>query len=280
MPSPNADKTLSPEGLKFIKFAEEDGGKPKLRAYDDGTGTATIGWGLTRGVTFGMEITAKQAEQMLAAELAGHIAEVHRLITRPISQGLFDALVSFFFNNGAGKCPTLLKAVNTGTDDQIRKAFMLYTKAYDAKAKKTVTWPGLVNRRAAELAHWAKMDQADPVVPTPEPPVRLPAPVEPPKPGWTATAVKSKSVMMQVWSIALLVVTTITDWIKGAVEKVSALFGVLPDVKDDVQSLYSTGEQMAQFFRLNTAKVVVPLVVVSVGVAVFRHVRDAREAKQ
>ena len=90
-----------------------------------------------------------------------------RLIKVPISQGLFDCLVSFFFNNGAGNCPTLIKAVNSGNDDATRKALMLYTKAYDAKLKKKVTWPGLVTRRSIEIAHWAKMDEMDPKVPTP-----------------------------------------------------------------------------------------------------------------
>lgn len=277
---PNADKTLSLAGLDFIKHAEEEGGKPKLKAYDDGTGTWTIGWGLTRGVTQGMRITVQEAQEMLDRELAGHIDEVHRLIKVPISQGLFDALVSFFFNNGAGNCPTLIKAVNSGNDDAIRKAFMLYTKAYDAKLKRKVTWPGLVTRRTIEIAHWAKMDEMDPKVETPVVVGRVPAPSEPEKPGWVSTAAGSKSFLMQLWGIVLLVMTTVTDWIKSAVDFVSGLFGVLPDVGNEVQSFVSTGEQFAGFFKLNTAKVIVPLVVVAIGIAMVRHVRDKREMEQ
>lgn len=50
MASPNAHMALSPEGESYIKLAEEEGGKPKLKAYNDGTGTWTIGWGCTKGV--------------------------------------------------------------------------------------------------------------------------------------------------------------------------------------------------------------------------------------
>lgn len=166
--------TLSREGEAYIKLAEEEGGKPKLKAYNDGTGTWTIGWGCTKGVKRGMTITAAQAQMMLDVEIASHVDEVHRLITVPISQGLFDALVSFFFNNGAGKCPTLIKAVNSGSSAATRQAFMLYTKAYDERLGRKVTWPGLVNRRTAELAHWAKMDAKD-AGPVPPPSVAEPS---------------------------------------------------------------------------------------------------------
>ena len=214
---------------------------------------------------------------MLDRELVKHIASVHRLIKVPISQGLFDCLVSFFFNHGAGDCPTLIKAANSGNDDAIRKALMLYVKAYDKKLKKKVTWPGLVRRRTIEIAHWAKMDEMDPAIPTPDATPRVPAPSEPDRPGWVTTAVRSKSFFMQLWGMLLLVASTVTDWTRAAVDFVSGLFGVLPDVGNEVQSFVSTGEQFAGFFNLNMAKFVVPFVVVSISIAMIRHLRDKRE---
>ena len=162
---PNAHMTLSMAGEKYIKEAES-GGKPHLKAYNDGTGTWTIGWGLTEGVTKGMKITEPQAQEMFDKEIAKHIAAVHRLIKVPISQGLFDALVSFFYNNGSGSCAKLIAAVNSGDEAKIRAAWMLYVYAYNEKQKKKVVWQGLVNRRLSELKHWTTVDAMMPTVPT------------------------------------------------------------------------------------------------------------------
>jgi GH24 family phage-related lysozyme (muramidase) len=56
---PNAHMTLSMGGENMIKEAEAPKGKPYLKAYDDGTGTPTIGYGSTKGVTMGMKITVQ-----------------------------------------------------------------------------------------------------------------------------------------------------------------------------------------------------------------------------
>lgn len=279
-PSPNADKTLSLAGLAFIKEAEEESGRPKLVAYDDGTGTATIGWGCTEGVTFGMRITVQQAHEMLDRELAKHIASVHRLVTRPISQGLFDLMVSFFFNHGAGNCPTLLKAVNSGSDDAIRRALMLYVKAYDKKLGKTVTWPGLVRRRTIEIAHWAKMDDMDPKVPTPVADARLPAPVEPPKPSIVATAAKSKSFLMQAHAMLLLVLGFLTDLGAQLVAWFTTLVGVAPAVTGDVQTVVDTTTLWTGWLKIDASRFLVPMIVASIGIAMVRHIRDKREIEQ
>jgi hypothetical protein len=52
------DMTLSPEGEQFIKGEEEEGGLPRLKTYDDGTGTPTIAWGCTEGVLRNVAFTA------------------------------------------------------------------------------------------------------------------------------------------------------------------------------------------------------------------------------
>lgn len=271
--APNAGKTLSLAGLDMIKHAEEEGGKPKLKAYDDGTGTWSIAWGCTEGVYEGMTCTVQEAIDMLDAELKKHIASVHRLIKRPVSQGLFDAMVSFFFNHGAGNCPTIIRAVNTGTEDQIRAAFMLYTKAYDKKLGKKVTWPGLVNRRTIELQHWAKMDELDPHVQTPEAP-RTPPPAEPPQPSAVTEAAKSKS----VWMLAVTAIGWIVDQVAGLGAWVGGLLSGATSVMREFQSsaddLVSPLIDLTTKLNLNLGRVGIWLTIGVLGVVLFRHTGD------
>lgn len=271
--SPNAHMTLSPEGEQYIKVAEEPGGKPRLKAYDDGTGTPTIGWGCTKGVTFGMKITAAQAQEMFDAEMATHIEEVHRLIKVPISQGLFNATASFFFNNGTGKCPTLIKAINSGSGTKTRQAWMLYVKAYDAKLKKTVTWPGLVNRRTAELNHWAMMDAKMHGV---DPAAKAPSVAEPVKPGWITTAARSKTVWLKIQSLWLLVVGWFTDWGSAAMSWISTLFEAAPEIASDASGKISTAQQFSEWFGLNLKGMTLMIVVTCVVIGLIRHVNDKR----
>lgn len=279
---PNEGKTLSMAGEKFIKNAEESGGIPRTKAYNDGTGKWTIGWGCTEGVTQGMVITEQQAQEMFDREIAKHNAAAHRLIKRKVSQGLWDAIVSFFYNLGSGNCQRMLSAVNGGNEAQIRSVWMLYVHAYDEKLKKTVVWPGLVSRRTAELQHWAQMDHLDPEVPTGAGATqhsRLPAPIEPPKPGWVTTAAKSKSFWMQIQALGALVMAALTSVGHSVMEWAAALFGILPNVTQDVSDAVSSLEQMAGFLQLNTAKVILPLVIAAGTVALIRHLRDKRNAE-
>ena len=74
-----------------------------LMAYPDpGTGGDpwTIGYGHTKGVRPGMQISEKQAEEFLREDLAGFEKAVLDLLPIPLTQSEFDALVSFTFNVG------------------------------------------------------------------------------------------------------------------------------------------------------------------------------------
>lgn len=263
---PNADKTLSMAGLAFIKDAEE-GGKPRLTAYDDGTGTWTISYGCTRGVKKGMKITAAQAEEMLEAELAIHIAEVHRLITKPISQGLFDALVSFFFNCGSGKCPTLIKAVNGGTNGDIRRAFMLFTRAYDAKQGKTVTWPGLVKRRTAEISHWASMDDLDPKVPTPtNDNERTPRP-----------EIIHEASHLQAASTSMPAKVAGGGFMLWMTDTLGLIRDKLPDAASEAQDAVGPLHAIGALVKVNMTGIIAVVVTVSLAVALWKLIRVQRE---
>ena len=88
----------SEKGIEFIKSYEA----LVLKAYDDSTGVWTIGYGHTAGVMPGMEITESQAVEFLQADLKRFEESVNRYVTVPLTQNMFDALVSFTFNLGAG----------------------------------------------------------------------------------------------------------------------------------------------------------------------------------
>ncbi len=104
-------RAVSDAGLSLLKGFEA----LKLRAYDDGGGVLTIGWGHTEDVKAGDEITEHQAEVMLRSDLAD--AESCVSLRCPnVNQNQFDALASLVFNIGCGlfNRSTLLRMVRIG----------------------------------------------------------------------------------------------------------------------------------------------------------------------
>lgn len=135
---------MSKAGLAMLKRFEGC----ELKAYDDGGGVWTIGWGHTgRDVHEGQEITEAEAERLLAQDVRrAERAVGSRLIGIPLTQGQFDALVSFVYNVGA-------QAFDEST--MLRH---LRARDYDAAADEFGRWVfdnkrrvnGLVVRRDAE----------------------------------------------------------------------------------------------------------------------------------
>ncbi|AIS17521.1 hypothetical protein LT40_08970 [Pseudomonas rhizosphaerae] len=137
----------SSKGIALIKSAEG----LRLKAYPDpGTGGLpwTIGYGSTSGVTRNMVITEAQAEQMLAEDLVRFERIVERAVRVPVTQGQFDALVSFTYNVGEGNFTksTLLRKLNAGDTAGAAEQFSRWVHA----GGKVLS--GLVKRRAAERA--------------------------------------------------------------------------------------------------------------------------------
>lgn len=137
---------ISAAGLKLIKEFEG----LRLTAYVCPAGVLTIGYGSTGShVMPGKSITRAQADALLLKNLARFEAGVSELITKPLTQGQFDALVSFAFNLGCGALEesTLRRRLNGGEEPNtvIAQELPKWVKAGGA------TLPGLVRRRAAEV---------------------------------------------------------------------------------------------------------------------------------
>lgn len=148
----------SDKGRKFIESFEG----LILSAYDDASdrivpvgsesrGTLTIGYGHTNAagaptVHVGQTITRQEADTILGSDLDKVERDVTHLVTQPLNQNQFDALVSFQFNTGALGRSTLLKELNKGN--------------YKTAADDLIAWDhaggvelaGLKRRREAERA--------------------------------------------------------------------------------------------------------------------------------
>lgn len=153
---------LSDAGLSLIISSEG-----KLKALGDGRYIAyrcpanvwTIYTGCTVGVKEGMIVTEDEGKAMFRAELEKHEAAVRRLVTVDMTQGQFDALVSFSYNVGSGALEGsgLLKKLNKGDYAGACKEFAKWDKAR-VKGKMTAL-RGLTIRRANEAAMFATRDE-------------------------------------------------------------------------------------------------------------------------
>ena len=136
---------LSPAGVDLIKAFE--GYRPTV--YLDIAGKATIGYGhLVRpGESFGY-LDGTEAEALLRQDVASAESAVSRLITAPLHQLQYDALVSFTFNLGSGALQrsTLRQQANRGAHAEVPAEFLKWVRAGGKVSK------GLVKRRIAEAA--------------------------------------------------------------------------------------------------------------------------------
>jgi lysozyme len=107
----------SKTGLALTEHFEADGG-PVLKAYWDALGKVwTIGYGSTGpDIHEGLVWTPEQCEARLLRDVQNACLHVNHLVTTPLNQNQFDALVDFAYNVGCGAfaSSTLLKDVNEG----------------------------------------------------------------------------------------------------------------------------------------------------------------------
>ncbi|HHB7182141.1 TPA: lysozyme [Klebsiella pneumoniae] len=139
----------SDKGIALIKKFEGC----KLTAYQDSVGVFTIGYGWTQPVDgkpirAGMTIKQETAERLLKTGLVSYESDVSRLVKVGLTQGQFDALVSFTYNLGARSLSTstLLRKLNSGDYAGAADEFLRWNKA----GGKVLN--GLTRRREAERA--------------------------------------------------------------------------------------------------------------------------------
>lgn len=141
---------INAKGLRLLKSFEG----LRLNAYQDAVGVWTIGYGTTSGVYPGMQITEAKAEEFLRRDLRRFEAAVSDLVTVPLNEDQFSALVSFTYNVGEGalESSTLLRLLNQ--------------RDYQGAADQLLRWnlgdgvelPGLTRRRRAERALFLGQD--------------------------------------------------------------------------------------------------------------------------
>ena len=139
----------SDKGIALIKQFEGC----KLTAYQDSVGVWTIGYGWTqpvdgKSIRAGMTINQETAERLLKTGLVSYESDVSRLVKVGLTQGQFDALVSFTYNLGARSLSTstLLRKLNAGDYAGAADEFLRWNKA----GGKVLN--GLTRRREAERA--------------------------------------------------------------------------------------------------------------------------------
>jgi len=195
---PSLNHSIDKDGIDFIKGFESFVAYP----YDDKVppvkgkyrewkgeplkGTATIGYGHTNSakhplkVVPGIRITEADACKILDVDLDECEGDVNRLVKVPLTQGEFNALVSFTFNCGTANLKKLIAPLNKGDYAATRAKFDEFIRSKGEVMK------GLIRRRDGEQLLWDAVESrpAAAVIPAPEDIHNVPEQVDtPPTPG-------------------------------------------------------------------------------------------------
>lgn len=128
----------------------------RLKAYRCPSGVLTIGYGHTKNVKPGDVINTDFADRLFVED----VEAVERLVDREpfakdLSQGQYDALVSFLFNVKYSSYQTSTlrrKIINNVNDVTIPDEFRRWVYGTDPVTKKKIKLPGLVKRREWEAS--------------------------------------------------------------------------------------------------------------------------------
>lgn len=116
-------------------------------AYQDMGGVWTIGFGETQGVKQGQRTDPVRAMIKLNESASTIAHQAMACVTVPLSQGEFDAYVSFSYNLGAGSfCKYIAPVINAGDYDAACKKILLFDHVGTQKV------PGLTRRRQEEYS--------------------------------------------------------------------------------------------------------------------------------
>ena len=129
------------EGIRFTPY------KCPAGLYTVGCGHL-IGNGSVLPDSWNRKFTIEEVNALLAADVYRFERGVERYISAKLTQGMFDALVSFSFNLGLGTLQrsSLRQKINRGDYESAKKVLLKYNKAGGKVLK------GLDNRRKDEAA--------------------------------------------------------------------------------------------------------------------------------
>lgn len=134
------------DGLRLIRRFEGFSAMPYLCP----AGYLTVGYGhvVKNPDAFRQPITEDEATKILTVDVETAERAVLRLISVPLTDGQFDALVSFTFNLGAGALQrsTLRRKINREDHEDAADEFLRWVWAGGRKLN------GLIRRRQAEAA--------------------------------------------------------------------------------------------------------------------------------
>ena len=141
---------VTQHGINLIKRFEGF----EAEIYLDAAGLPTIGYGhlLRSGEAemFKNGISPEAGEALLIKDVLSAESAVLRLVRVPLTDGQFDALVSFTFNLGAGALQrsTLRRKVNREEHNEVPEQFMRWVWAGGRSLR------GLIRRREEESLHY------------------------------------------------------------------------------------------------------------------------------
>ena len=144
---------ISKTGIELLKHFEGC----ELKAYQDSVGVWTIGYGHTKGIYEGLEITQSEAEKMLQDELPEYEGYVTDKVVPMLQQHEYDALVCWVYNLGPTNLSssTMLKKLNAGEFKEV--PFQM--KGWDKAGGQPLL--GLTRRRNAEALLFKGEDWKD-----------------------------------------------------------------------------------------------------------------------
>ena len=147
--------TTSLKGMQIIAGFESY----RSTAYKDSVGVWTIGFGTTvypnsKKVSQGDTCTKEQALMWKAHDVAFFERHINRIITVPLKQNQFDAIVSLVYNIGvrAFEDGSVDNLINAGKIEEALTVWAKYNKGRIGGVLKPIA--GLTNRRTAEIAHF------------------------------------------------------------------------------------------------------------------------------
>lgn len=118
----------------------------KLKAYKDGGGVWTIGWGHTKDVKENDTCTQEQADKWLQEEVNQFVFGILSVTHVPLNENQLTALASFVYNVGLSAYinSTLLKLLNQGDYNGAADQLLRWCKDNGKEVQ------GLLNRRKDE----------------------------------------------------------------------------------------------------------------------------------